>query len=69
MVCRHSYRGNVKYSRDDIDFLAAFVAPHDAWYIIPIEALGRRFSIRLYPDGKTNAPADTSSPTAKPGTC
>lgn len=53
VVCRHSYRGNVNYSRDDIDFIAAFVAPHDAWYIIPVEAVGSRTSIRLYPDGKS----------------
>jgi PD-(D/E)XK endonuclease len=53
VVCRHSYRGNVHYSSDDIDFIAAYVAPHDAWYIIPVEAVAHLLSIRLYPDGKS----------------
>jgi len=52
VVCRHSYRGSIRYSREDIDFIAAFVAPHDAWYLIPVEALAQRQSIRLYPAGK-----------------
>ncbi|MBS1849847.1 MAG: hypothetical protein JST79_02965 [Acidobacteria bacterium] len=51
VVCRHAFRGNVTYSRKDIDFLAAFIAPHDVWYLIPVEALGDRKSIRLYPAG------------------
>jgi hypothetical protein len=37
------------YTRRDIDFLAAYVAPHDAWYLIPVRALQSRKAINLYP--------------------
>jgi hypothetical protein len=53
IVSHHNRSGLTVYSPDDIDFIAAFVAPHDAWYVIPVEALGRSKSIRLYPAGKS----------------
>src|SRR5271169_713198 len=38
-VQRHS-RGHgrpvIQYSAQEIDFIAAYVVPHDAWYIIPV---------------------------------
>jgi hypothetical protein len=37
------------YSARHIDFVAAYLAPEDAWYIIPIHALAGRKSIYLYP--------------------
>lgn len=37
------------YGRRDIDFLAAYVIPQDAWYIIPNRALAGRTSIYVYP--------------------
>jgi len=40
------------YSEDDIDFLAAYVAAHDAWYVIPVESVSTRKAINLYPAGK-----------------
>lgn len=40
-----------RYSSADIDFVAAYVIPEDAWYIIPIRALKGRKSIYLYPNG------------------
>ncbi|PYX04963.1 MAG: hypothetical protein DMG88_22970 [Acidobacteria bacterium] len=40
------------YSRDEIDFVVCFIAPVDVWYIIPVEKLGRRHAIRLFPQGK-----------------
>lgn len=40
------------YTAEQIDFIAAFVAPHDAWYVIPLDALSTRKLIRLYPAGK-----------------
>lgn len=42
-------KGGLAYSQEDIDFIAAYVAPHQAWYVIPIEALEGAISIRLYP--------------------
>jgi len=40
------------YSVDEIDFVVCFIAPVDLWYIIPVEELGRRHAIRLFPEGK-----------------
>jgi hypothetical protein len=39
----------VPYTPPEIDFLAAYVAPEDAWFIIPIQALQSRTTFRLYP--------------------
>ena len=41
-------RGGVAYSLEDIDFIAAYVAPCQTWYVIPIEVL-KSISIRLHP--------------------
>jgi hypothetical protein len=41
------------YSQEDIDFIAAYIAPHQAWYVIPVEALGKSKTIYLYPGGKS----------------
>ena len=37
------------YTPGEIDFLAAYVVPEDAWFIIPIQALQSRTSFRMYP--------------------
>jgi len=38
------------YDKSDTDFIAAYVFPEDAWYIIPVEALsGRPQRLHLYP--------------------
>src|SRR5690242_13834884 len=29
-----------RYSVDDVDFIAVFIAKHDTWYLIPIELVG-----------------------------
>jgi hypothetical protein len=39
------------YSSADVDFFAAYVAPFDAWYIIPIDQVHGCNSIKLYPRG------------------
>jgi len=48
----HSTRGQGKrrYSKKDIDVLVGHVQPVDAWYLIPIEKVGRAKSLRFYPD-------------------
>ncbi len=38
-----------RYTKRDIDVIAAHVQPEDAWYLIPIEKIGRAKSLRLYP--------------------
>jgi len=47
----HSTRGSGKkrYTKKDIDVIAAHVQPVDAWYLIPIEKVGKAKSLRLYP--------------------
>ena len=39
------------YTAEEIDFLAAYVAPFEAWYIIPVSAIGDSTHLRVYPDG------------------
>ncbi len=43
---RRTARG---YSAHELDFLAAYVVPSKAWYVIPARALRRRRAIYLYP--------------------
>lgn len=51
-VSHHFGKTKFTYSVEDIDFIAAFVAPYDTWYLIPLEALGQTKAIRLYPATK-----------------
>jgi len=41
--------GCTAYSKKEIDFIAAYVAPEDAWYIIPIRAIQGGNTIGLFP--------------------
>ena len=54
----HTTRGQGKkrYTKKDIDVIAAHVQPVDAWYLIPIEEVGRAKSLRFYPDIKSRRP-------------
>jgi hypothetical protein len=47
--------GKKRYTKKDIDVIAAHVQPVDAWYLIPIEKIGRAKSLRLYPDIESRA--------------
>jgi len=49
IVACHWGRGKLHYSLDVVDFIAAFIAKYDAWYLIPMESLGTRKNIRVYP--------------------
>ena len=49
IVSCHWGRGRLSYRLADVDFIAAFVAKYDAWYLIPMESLGERKNIRVYP--------------------
>jgi hypothetical protein len=50
-VCsRRTARSYAPYSRHEIDFIAAYVIPHDAWFILPVEVTAQhRSSICLDP--------------------
>jgi hypothetical protein len=39
----------IPYTSDEIDFLAGYVFPEDAWVVIPVEALEGRKSIHIFP--------------------
>jgi hypothetical protein len=41
--------GQRRYTIDDVDFIAAFIAKHDTWYLIPMQSVEKRKSIHLYP--------------------
>ncbi|HEY6182222.1 MAG TPA: group I intron-associated PD-(D/E)XK endonuclease [Terriglobales bacterium] len=38
-----------RYTVDDVDFIAVFIAKHDTWYLIPMQSVGKRKNINLYP--------------------
>jgi hypothetical protein len=48
-VARSRGHGKIQYEVGDIDFIAAYVAECDAWYLIPMKEVGQKKSIRLYP--------------------
>jgi len=39
----------VAYTRDNLDFLIAYVVPENAWYVISIAAVGGRAGLWFYP--------------------
>jgi hypothetical protein len=45
---RVSRGGRGPYSIDEVDFIAAFIAKHDAWYLIPVESVSKKTGINLY---------------------
>jgi PD-(D/E)XK endonuclease len=47
--------GKKRYTKKDIDVIAAHVQPVDAWYLIPIEKVGPAKSLRLYPEIKVKS--------------
>ena len=40
------------YTLDDIDFVVGYVVPEDIWYVIPVEALGKRATIKFRPHSR-----------------
>lgn len=44
--------GHTSYPRGSFDFVAAYAALEDAWYIIPEEAIEGKESVGLYPNNK-----------------
>ena len=51
-VVQHKHGGRAAYTSDDIDFLVAYVLPHDTFYVIPVDVLNLRKMIVVYPAGK-----------------
>jgi PD-(D/E)XK endonuclease len=51
-VAAHGSNPAIPYTKDDIDFLVAFIPPEDAWYILPVEVFTPRTHLWLYPQGE-----------------
>jgi hypothetical protein len=46
----HSERRHSKpYTKKDIDFLVAYAAPFERWYVVPVEVLKGYHSFRIFP--------------------
>jgi len=41
--------GGVLYTNQDIDFVVVYIVPLDLWYVIPVNALTNRTTLRFYP--------------------
>ena len=48
-------KSGVAYTNEDIDILAAHISLLDLWYLIPVQALGRRPSFTLRLDGSSKS--------------
>jgi len=48
LITMHRSKGR-GYTARDTDFLAAYVIPDDAWYLIPVEAWTGKLAIVLFP--------------------
>ena len=46
---------HVAYTKNDIDFLVAYVVPRNTWYVIPVEAVGGRKALWFYPRPESKA--------------
>jgi len=42
------------YAPDDLDFIAAWIIPHNTWYIIPFRLLTAKATVRLDPSNPHN---------------
>ena len=47
---RHANGNAIAYRIGEIDFLIAQIVPEDCWYVIPLEAVLPRKSLRIYPE-------------------
>jgi hypothetical protein len=48
---RTSGQNNTLYDSTQIDFVVAYIVMEDVWYVIPVEAVGPRSTLHLYPRG------------------
>ena len=48
-----TYRSSMEcYTAKEIDALAGYVAPEEAWYVFPVRVVGRVRSLKLFPGSK-----------------
>lgn len=46
---RRLNNSSARYLPGEIDFFACHIVPVDAWYIFPLEAIGQKFHVDVYP--------------------
>jgi hypothetical protein len=46
------------YTPAEIDFFVAYIVPEDIWYVIPIQAIGKRKGVRFYPHARHKSRGD-----------
>jgi len=44
-------RGGSAYTREEIDFVVAYIVPRNIWYVVPIKAFLKKKGLLLFPDG------------------
>jgi hypothetical protein len=44
-------RGPEMYTPEEIDVIVVYVVPEDVWYVVPIEALRKRYCLYFHPNG------------------
>jgi hypothetical protein len=50
VTLHHGSRGSLgPYTSAEIDFLAVYIFPEDAWFILPVEAFSPRRGVHMYP--------------------
>jgi hypothetical protein len=50
-ACGNWNRGLEMYTPEEIDVIVVYLVPEDAWYVIPIEAIGKRYCLYFHPNG------------------
>ena len=48
---RNGYRTQDIYKAEEIDFLVAYIAPRDIWYVIPVKHIAASRVLLFYPSG------------------
>ncbi len=44
--------GSGSYRPEEVDVIAAYVEPHDAWYLVPLQDLGKGACLALFPQNR-----------------
>jgi hypothetical protein len=51
-ACGNRNRGVEMYTAAEVDVIVVYLVPEDAWYVIPIRALGKRYCLYFHPNGR-----------------
>ena len=51
-ACGNAHRGKEMYTAAEVDVIVVYLVPEDAWYVIPIAAIGKRYRLYFHPNGR-----------------